>query len=87
MIFMPHKGPEIAYKDNQPALCNIQVPELVLKKRSHSIARYLAIEGAARRKWIVACANNTYNEDNLLEKALHSGKNRNIFVRKHFIKF
>ena len=44
-------NPTFIYGDNQSVLANTTVPDLMLKKKSQSIAYHFVQEGAARDEW------------------------------------
>lgn len=69
------------YGDNQSVLCNLSIPESVLKKKSQSIAYHYVHEGVSRNEWRTAYVNTKENEADLLTKVLPSGLKRECFVK------
>ena len=74
--------PTFIYGDRQSVLANTTIPDLMLKKKSQSIAYHFIREEAAHDKWRMTDVNTHKNEADLLTKQLPSGEKRKSFVRK-----
>eukprot|EP00957_Ditylum_brightwellii_P186193 14174145-Ditylum_brightwellii.AAC.2 len=81
MMGAPCEGPTYIYSDNQSVLANTTIPDLTLKKKSHSIAYYFVREGSAQDEWCMSYVSTNDNESDLLTKLLHDGEKRKQFVR------
>ena len=58
------------------------IPDLILKKKSQSIAYHFVWEGSAHDEWRTTYVNTHDNEADLLMKLLPSGAKRKGFVRR-----
>ena len=51
---IPVDGPALIFGDNQSVLANTTMPELILKKKTQSIAYHFVRDGSARDEWRTA---------------------------------
>ena len=70
---IPCQGQAYVYGDNQLVLYNRSIPELMLKKKSQSIAYHFLREERARNEWQTAYVNTHLNPADLLTKPLATG--------------
>ena len=82
MLGIPCEGPAYIEGDNQSVLANTSIPDLILKKKSQSIAYHFICEGVARDEWQTSYINTNENEADLLTKVLPYGEKQKIFVRR-----
>ena len=82
MMGIPVIGPSLVFGDNQSVLCNTNIPESQLKKKSQSIAYHFIREGVARDEWRTTYVNTHENTADLLTKPLPDGDKRRKFVRR-----
>ena len=61
MMSIPVDVPAFIYGDNKSVLSNASIPELVLKKKSNSVAYNFVREGSASDEWRVAYVNTHEN--------------------------
>ena len=78
----PVEGLSYILGDKHSVLENTSIPNYNLKKKSQSIAYYMILEGADRKKLITIYVKTHDNEADMLTKQLYSGENRKVFVRQ-----
>jgi hypothetical protein len=66
--------------------CNTSLPDLILKKKSNSIAYHFIQEGCARDEWRSTYVNTHLNHGDFLTKAPSAGEKR-VSCENGFISF
>ena len=80
MLGIPVLQPAFIYGNNEAVVKNSVIPELTLKKKSHSIAYYYVRQGVARNKWLIFHIQSEYNCSDTLTKTVPAGAKRKWLV-------